>query len=130
LDNPGEGGFLIAMRNKTLIYLLTFTFLPCILCVLVSSWLKPDQSKITNYAKQSQFPKKSNVYNRNFNNELQRKTNCGHLVKTNPNEANLARRSLGEGGFICPTRRLTHLLRTHIMSLRYSDKNGKTSNTE
>jgi hypothetical protein len=46
-----------------------------------------DQSKITNYAKQSQFPKKSNVYNLSENNELQRKTNCGHLVKTNPIKA-------------------------------------------
>jgi len=30
--------------------------------------LKINQSKITNYAKQSQFPKKSNVYNRSFDN--------------------------------------------------------------
>jgi hypothetical protein len=52
---------------------------------------KADQSKITNYAKQTQFFKKSNVYNRNFNNELQRKINNGLLVKTNPNEANLIR---------------------------------------
>jgi glucan phosphoethanolaminetransferase (alkaline phosphatase superfamily) len=49
---------------------------------------KADQSKQLNYAKQSQFPKKSNVYNRNFNNQLQRKTQIGHLVKTNPNKAN------------------------------------------
>jgi hypothetical protein len=47
------------------------------------------QSKLNDYAKQSQFPKKSNVYNRNFNNELQRKMDNGHLVKTNPNKANL-----------------------------------------
>jgi hypothetical protein len=47
-----------------------------------------DQSKPTNYAKQSQFPKKSNVYNRNDDNELQRKIDNGHLVKTNPNKAN------------------------------------------
>jgi hypothetical protein len=33
-------------------------------------WLKINQSKHINYAKQSQFPKKSNVYNPNFNNEL------------------------------------------------------------
>jgi hypothetical protein len=32
---------------------------------------KADQSKITNYAKQSQFSKKSNVYNRSFDNGLQ-----------------------------------------------------------
>jgi hypothetical protein len=47
------------------------------------------QSKLNDYAKQTQFFKKSNVYNRNFNNELQRKMNNGHLVKTNPNKANL-----------------------------------------
>jgi hypothetical protein len=61
---------------------------------------KADQSKITNYAKQSQFFKKSNVYNINKYSELQRKNENGHLVKTNPNKPNLARRSLGEGGFI------------------------------
>jgi hypothetical protein len=43
-----------------------------------------------NYAKQSQFIKKSNVYNRNFDNDLQRKMDIGHLVKTNPNEAKFA----------------------------------------
>jgi len=42
-----------------------------------------------NYAKQTQFFKKSNVYNRNFNNDLQRKNDIGHLVKTNPIKANL-----------------------------------------
>jgi hypothetical protein len=58
-------------------------------CVnLCNLWLKIDQSKITNYAKRTQFSKKSNVYNRNFNNELQRKMDNGHLVKTNPNEPN------------------------------------------
>jgi len=31
---------------------------------------RKNQSKMTNYAKQSQFLKKSNVYNHNFNNEL------------------------------------------------------------
>jgi len=36
------------------------------------------------YAKQTQFAKKSNVYNRSFYNELQLKMNNGHLVKTNP----------------------------------------------
>jgi len=51
-------------------------------------WLKINQSKITNYAKQSQFLKKSNVYNRSFDNEVQLKMNNGHLVKTNPNKAN------------------------------------------
>jgi hypothetical protein len=40
------------------------------------------------YAKRTQFPKKSNVYNRSFDNELQRKMNNGHLVKTNPIKAN------------------------------------------
>jgi hypothetical protein len=58
-----------------------------------------NQSKIINYAKRSQFFKKSSVYNRSYDNELQRKINNGHLVKTNPNEANLVRRNLGEGGF-------------------------------
>jgi hypothetical protein len=46
------------------------------------------QSKHINYAKQSQFPKKSNVYNISINNKLQRKIENGHLVKTNPNKAN------------------------------------------
>ena len=55
---------------------------------LCNLWLKMDQSKITNYAKQTQFFKKSNVYNLVKNNELQRKMNNGHLVKTNPNKAN------------------------------------------
>jgi hypothetical protein len=40
------------------------------------------------YAKQTQFPKKSNVHNSNFRNELQRKMLIGHLVKTNPIEPN------------------------------------------
>jgi hypothetical protein len=38
-------------------------------CESVKSVVK-NQSKITNYAKQSQFPKKSNVYNSNYDNEL------------------------------------------------------------
>jgi hypothetical protein len=42
------------------------------------------QSKLNNFTKQSQFFKKSSVYNPNFNNELQQKNNIGHLVKTNP----------------------------------------------
>jgi len=50
---------------------------------------KADQSKHINYAKRTQFRTKSNVYNRNFNNELQQKKNNGHLVKTNPNKPNL-----------------------------------------
>jgi hypothetical protein len=44
---------------------------------------KINQNEV-NYAKQSQFPKKSNVYNLNENNELQRKNEIGHLVKTKP----------------------------------------------
>ncbi len=52
-------------------------------------WLKIDQSKIINYAKRTQFRTKSSFYNHNFNNELQRKNEIGHLVKTNPNEPNL-----------------------------------------
>jgi hypothetical protein len=45
------------------------------------------------------------VYNLNENNELQQKMQIGHLVKTNPNKANLVRRSLlvrhsfSDGGF-------------------------------
>jgi len=38
------------------------------------------------YAKRTQFPKKSNAYNLKKNNELQQKTSCGHLVKTNPKQ--------------------------------------------
>jgi hypothetical protein len=69
---------------------------------------KFNQNRV-NYAKQTQFPKKSNVYNRNYDNELQWKIDNGHLVKTNPNKPNFIRRSLlvrhsfsdggGEGGF-------------------------------
>jgi hypothetical protein len=50
---------------------------------------KADQSKQLNYAKRTQFLKKSNVYNRSFDNELQRKSSRGHLVKTNPIKPNL-----------------------------------------
>jgi hypothetical protein len=71
-------------------HLYLFTLYSLCLSVLVVE----NQSKNINYAKQSQFPKKSNVYNRNFNNELQRKMDNGHLVKTNPNKANLARHSV------------------------------------
>jgi len=52
---------------------------------------KADQSKITNYAKQTQFSKKSNIHNRSFDNELQRKMDNGLLVKTNPIKANFTR---------------------------------------
>jgi len=62
---------------------LIFRF-PLYPCALVPLWLKFNQSKITNYAKQSQFAKKSNAYNRSFYNELQLKMDNGHLVKTNP----------------------------------------------
>jgi hypothetical protein len=48
---------------------------------------KINQNEV-NYAKQTQFSKKSNVYNLIKNNELQLKIQIGHLVKTNPNEAN------------------------------------------
>jgi hypothetical protein len=50
-----------------------------------------NQSKMNDYAKQTQFPKTKNVYNLNKNNELQRKINNGLLVKTNPNEPNFIR---------------------------------------
>jgi hypothetical protein len=59
---------------------------------------KTGQSKTINYAKQSQFLKKSNVYNPNFNNELQRKIENGHLVKTNPIKPNFNLQKLA--GFI------------------------------
>jgi hypothetical protein len=49
---------------------------------------KPTKKRV-NYAKQSQFPKSQIIYNRNSNNQLQRKIDNGHLVKTNPNKANL-----------------------------------------
>ena len=52
--------------------------------------LKFNQSKNINYAKRTQFPKKSNGCNISSNNELQRKMDNGHLVKTNPNKANLS----------------------------------------
>jgi hypothetical protein len=55
---------------------------------------KINQNEV-NYAKQSQFPKKSNVYNLNENKVLQRKMHNGHLVKTNPNKANFRRRAFG-----------------------------------
>jgi hypothetical protein len=57
----------------------------------MSLWLKPDQSKMINYAKQSQFPEKSNVYNINKYSGLQQKMDNGHLVKTNPIKANFTR---------------------------------------
>jgi hypothetical protein len=44
-----------------------------------------------NYAKRTQFPKKSNGCNASINKELQRKMHNGHLVKTNPNKANFTR---------------------------------------
>jgi hypothetical protein len=76
----------------------------------VPLWQKRDQSKITNYAKQTQFFKKSNVYNHNCDNKLQREMNNGHLVKTNPIKPNLVPSvvegsiktitGLGGGGFI------------------------------
>jgi hypothetical protein len=47
--------------------------------------------KRVNYAKQSQFFKKSNVYNGSDNKGLQQKIQIGHLVKTNPNKANFTR---------------------------------------
>jgi len=64
---------------------------PSFLRLFPSTWPKVNQSKIINYAKQTQFFKKSNVYNLNKNNELQQKIDNGHLVKTNPNKANFER---------------------------------------
>ena len=54
-------------------------------------WQKINQSKHINYAKRTQFRTKSNFYNPNSSNELQRKNEIGHLVKTNPNEPNFKR---------------------------------------
>ena len=56
--------------------------------ICVNLRLKIFQSKITNYAKRTQFFKKSSIYNLNKNKELQQKMDFGHLVKTNPNEPN------------------------------------------
>jgi hypothetical protein len=56
---------------------------------LCNLWLKDVQSKMINYAKRTQFFKKSNTRKPNRSNELQRKMQIGHLVKTNPNKANL-----------------------------------------
>jgi hypothetical protein len=94
------------MKKQNTVFI--FHFVPLSLCVfaplffvnlgnfylsnllnLGNLWLKINQSKITNYAKRTQFSKKSNVYNINNGNELQRKIDNGHLVKTNPNKANL-----------------------------------------
>jgi hypothetical protein len=63
------------------------------------------QSKITNYAKRTQFFKKSNVYNLNKNNELQQIMDNGHLVKTNPNEANFQRQTANEEELTLPVLR-------------------------
>jgi hypothetical protein len=46
------------------------------------------------YTKQTQFSKKSNVYNASYNNELQRKNEIGHSVKTNPIKPNFTRHSV------------------------------------
>jgi hypothetical protein len=46
------------------------------------------QSKITNYAKQTQFFKKSDDCNASIDKQLRRKIEIGHLVKTNPIKAN------------------------------------------
>jgi hypothetical protein len=94
------------MKKQNTVFI--FYFVPLSLCVfaplffvnlgniylsnpfnLGNLWLELVQSKLTNYAKRTQFSKKSNVYNPNFNNELQRRMNNGLLVKTNPNKPNL-----------------------------------------
>jgi hypothetical protein len=54
-------------------------------------WLKIYQSKITNYAKQTQFSKSQNCCNLSKNNELQRTMNYELLFKTNPIKPNLGR---------------------------------------
>jgi hypothetical protein len=60
---------------------------------------RKNQSKRVNYAKRTQFFKKSNVYNLNKNNELQQKIDNGHLVKTNPIKANFTAAPFG--GNLC-----------------------------
>jgi len=67
---------------------------PCLifLCVLGSLWLKLNQSKITNYAKQTQFPKHQKCFNLSKDNELQRTMNHELLFKTNPIKPNFKRR--------------------------------------
>jgi hypothetical protein len=72
------------MKKRNIIFTLYFIFSAS----SVFSVAENVQSKTTNYVKQTQFSKKSNVYNRSFDNELQRKMHIGHLVKTNPNKAN------------------------------------------
>jgi hypothetical protein len=47
-----------------------------------------NQSKTTNYAKRTQFAGCPNICNASINNELQRKIDNGHLVKTNPIKPN------------------------------------------
>jgi len=76
---------------------------------------KPGQSKITNYAKRTQFFKKSNVYNLNKNKELQQKMDNGHLVKTNPNEPNFTR--LRRAGGFTPSGAEQQLLQEQICGL-------------
>ena len=44
----------------------------------------PELYQRCDYVKQSQFPETKEGCNASINNELQRKTNNGHLVKTNP----------------------------------------------
>jgi hypothetical protein len=87
--------------------------------------VKAGQSKITNYAKRTQFFKKSSVYNLNNNNQLQQKMANGHLVKTNPNEPNLwgtrpARLSSATGQSLLPRRPNTgyHLSLSKAVSFR------------
>jgi hypothetical protein len=107
-----EGGIISKRYEKqntiflSILYPLSPLWQRITVSIRVHSWLifrrtmNSDQSTMINYAKQTQFFKKSNVYNRNFNNQLQRKTNCGHLVKTNPNEPNFKKHThLPRAGF-------------------------------
>jgi len=74
------------MKNQNIVF--TFHFYFFTLYFLCPLWLKMVQSKIINYAKRTQFSKKSNVYKSNENNGLRRKNEIGHLVKTNPIKPN------------------------------------------
>jgi len=54
---PSGSVFETLWKNKAQFLLSPFLFLLCMLCALGSLWLELNQSKITNYAKQTQFPK-------------------------------------------------------------------------
>jgi hypothetical protein len=89
VENTSRPNFLRPLRNLRLKISVNLgnLWLKIPSCLGVLLVANPTKKRI-NYAKRTQFPKKSNIYNPNFNNELQQKTQIGHLVKTNPNKAN------------------------------------------